>query len=150
MTEKPTTKRRKRPVAFRTITVKLFKESDRDLIEWWERQPDGERSEALRGVLRAWKTSNQAVVPATNLHVQMGVERVNEYAYQVADQEAKQLAALHQQISTLTALVQQLSAQIASGVVVAGQPVAQQAPIEAQLDKQQEQQRLKKVLGNKW
>jgi hypothetical protein len=150
VTEKPTTKRRKRPVAFRTITVKLFKESDRDLIEWWERQPDGERSEALRGVLRAWKTSNQAVVPATNLHVQMGVERVNEYAYQVADQEAKQLAALHQQISTLTALVQQLSAQIASGVVVAGQPVAQQAPIEAQLDKQQEQQRLKKVLGNKW
>jgi hypothetical protein len=37
----------------RNIGFRAFEDTDRDILDWWESMPSGERSAALRGLIRA-------------------------------------------------------------------------------------------------
>jgi hypothetical protein len=47
---------RKRPPkrGHKLIAFKAFFDTDRDILEWWEGMPDGERSEVMRDILRVY------------------------------------------------------------------------------------------------
>jgi len=39
---------------YQTITFKAFEDSDRDILDWWEGIEEGERSDALRDLIRVY------------------------------------------------------------------------------------------------
>lgn len=45
-------KRRKQQRRYRMITFKAFEDSDADILGWWESIQEGDRSEALRDLIR--------------------------------------------------------------------------------------------------
>lgn len=47
-------KRRKQKRRYRMITFKAFEDSDADILNWWDGIEDGERSDALREVIRVY------------------------------------------------------------------------------------------------
>jgi hypothetical protein len=47
MTKRKTSKRR-----YRMITFKVFEDTDSDILDWWEAIEEGERSDALRDLIR--------------------------------------------------------------------------------------------------
>jgi len=57
--------------ASRNIGLKAFLDTDADLVRWWEEMPDGERSEALRRIIRSAISGNtpQQVQPASDQHL---------------------------------------------------------------------------------
>ncbi len=51
----------------KTIGFKAFYDDDADILEWWERMPEGERSQVLRDLIRA-ALMGQADKPRANGH----------------------------------------------------------------------------------
>ena len=49
MAKRKTSKRR-----YRMITFKVFEDTDSDILDWWEGIDEGERSDALRDLIRAY------------------------------------------------------------------------------------------------
>jgi hypothetical protein len=49
MAKRKTNKRR-----YRMITFKVFEDTDSDILDWWEGIDDGERSDALRDLIRGY------------------------------------------------------------------------------------------------
>lgn len=48
----PIKKRRRRPERY--IGFKAFRDTDRDIIDWWEELPPGQRSQILRTLIRQY------------------------------------------------------------------------------------------------
>ncbi|MDX2136545.1 MAG: hypothetical protein SF123_00495, partial [Chloroflexota bacterium] len=49
MAKRKTSKRR-----YRMITFKVFEDTDSDILDWWEGIDEGERSDALRDLIRGY------------------------------------------------------------------------------------------------
>lgn len=49
MAKRKTSKRR-----YRMITFKVFEDTDSDILDWWEEIDEGERSDALRDLIRGY------------------------------------------------------------------------------------------------
>ncbi len=45
-------KRKKQKRQYRMITFKVFNDTDEDILDWWEGNEEGERSEAIRDLIR--------------------------------------------------------------------------------------------------
>jgi hypothetical protein len=51
------TKRKKQKRQYRMVTFKVFYDTDQDILDWWEGNEEGERSDAIRELIRDHLTS---------------------------------------------------------------------------------------------
>jgi hypothetical protein len=153
---------RKRTAArkFQLVACKLFYDTDRDLIRFWDGLPDGSRSDVLRDAIRDRLIAKQsAPTPATNHDVIGQADRSMAYAEQLAkwaiEQQQQQTTELLRQVSELTRQVADLTARLAQGAITVGQAAANTAaaptlPDESTLTPEQAAARLAKVKARKW
>ena len=99
---------------YRTIGVKLFYANDGDLIQWWEKAPDGEKSDVLRESIREYLARlKRDPKPASNEDVDRAMAYTGEAAQWTVNELTRQIVALSQQVTDLTT-------RLASGVIVQG------------------------------
>ena len=154
--------RRKAGAKYRLIGVKLFYDTDYDLIKWCERAAAGDRSDELRTAIRNHIAQQKAAPqPATNHDVIRQADRVLSYAEEVTQRAASALvdqqaanARLTQQLTDLTRQIADLSAKLAAGgaMIDAGQPTSSQTadPDVPRLTPEQAAELKRKVRANKW
>jgi len=148
---------------YRLIAAKLFYATDGDLIQWWERAPDGDKSDVLRESIRDYLARLKAAPkPATDHDVIRQADRVLAYAEQVTQWAASALAeqqavnaGLTEQLASLTRQITELSAKLATGNIMIGtgqstnNQTAADPPV-PRLTAEQAAERLKKVKARKW
>jgi hypothetical protein len=104
------TKRKKQKRQYRMITFKVFYDTDQDILDWWEGNEEGERSDAIRELIRdhlAGRSSRQR--PVRKSDPSLDVLPVTELA-RVRDDTTWIREALHDMPSYLERVIQTVAA----------------------------------------
>lgn len=126
------------------IAFKASQEADRDILAWWEGLPEGQRSEALRLVIRAFLGGHVLVEPS---HSKRGVDEVA--TRQIADDTAWIRASLMDLPSYLERLVERTS--MARPVATTTEETVSAAePEQPRLEDEAVVRRRDKIGRNKW
>jgi hypothetical protein len=102
--------KRKKPSKrqYRTITFKVFYDTDEDILDWWEGIENGDRSETLRDLIRDRATgrhrSNQKSVPEPEVVPLMELARVRDDTTWIREALHDIPAYLEQVIQTVAAM----------------------------------------------
>lgn len=114
-------KPRKRP--YRTITFKVFYDTDEDILDWWEGIENGERSETLRDLIRdcvvgpsGHQRLSRKSVPEPEVMPLMELARVRDDTTWIREALYDIPAYLEQVIQTVAAM-QPVAATIGEGVL---------------------------------
>jgi hypothetical protein len=93
---------------YRTITFKVFYDTDEDILDWWEGIENGDRSETLRDLIRDRVTgrhhSNQKSVPEPEVVPLMELARVRDDTTWIREALHDIPAYLEQVIQTVAAM----------------------------------------------
>ncbi len=138
--------RRKTKTTSRTklIAFKASVEVDRDILAWWEGLPEGQRSEALRLVIRAFLGGHVLVEPSQSKR-----EVDSVAAQQIADDTAWIRASLMELPSYLERLVERTS--VARPVATTTEESTSTAePEQPRLEDEAVVRRRDKIGRNKW
>lgn len=137
---------KKRRQITNSINTRLSERDDVDLIDWWEKQPNGSGSSFVKAAIRQKIASETDATPATRAELSSAAEWI-------AEQHATEVAALKQGLEALTRLVATLNKRIESGVRVTGNAeniVATTEPSRPQLSPEEQAERLRKIQDQGW
>jgi len=128
----------------KVIAFKASPEADRDILMWWEGLPEGQRSEALRLVIRAFLSGHIQVKPS---QPKREIDPVT--TQQIADDTAWIRASLMDLPGYLERLVERVSTARPAAMTGDESPV----PVEAEtprLEDEAVQRRRDKITKNRW
>lgn len=132
-------RRSKQPSRSKVIAFKASRHEDSDILNWWERLPEGERSEALRGVIRAYLSSGSVA----SLEKQEAVP-----TQQIAEDTAWIRAALMELPGYLDRLVERTAT--ARPVVAVSESAFAPEPETPRLEEEAIQRRRDKIGKTRW
>ncbi len=132
---------------YRTITFKVFYDTDEDILDWWEGIENGERSEMLRDLIRDRITGHNGrhrpsrkSIPEPEVEPMMELARVRDDTTWIREALHDMPAYLEQVIQTVAAM--QPAMAIAGGVI--------SLPTEPALSMQDKTEREANMREKKW
>ena len=122
---------------YRTITFKVFYDTDEDILDWWESIENGERSETLRDLIRDRAAgrhhSNRKSVPEPEVVPMMELARVRDDTTWIREALHNMPAYLEQVIQTVAAM-QPVAATAGAGGLQPGPSLSMQVKTEREVN----------------
>jgi hypothetical protein len=138
-------KRKKQKRQYRMITFKVFYDTDQDILDWWEGNEEGERSEAIRELIRDHLLGANGRRPLSRKSDPALDSAPLDDLAKVRDDTTWIREALHDMPSYLERVIQTVAAMQPTAAIVSGSSSSGTGPELSTQDKTRREEKMRRV-----